>query len=215
MKVAVACLSLLMTGLFFAVAPSSAEELKLPDGLTMTFTLPDGWTYSRQAPQFLVEETVEHVTHELADQGKEVDAGQLRDAVNRRLATNEGFVYQPESHSMLLIDFSPLREGEAAPGRETVAQSARYAARELHQEEGAADVAAGSERTSFSGMPFAYRVDATYTMHDKPRRFIGIVGFRSPYWIYLYYTDTLTNNSDRKAMEELLQTARLTGANGG
>ena len=215
MKIAVACLFLLMTGLLFAAAPSSAEELTLPDGLTLTFTLPDGWAYSRQAPQFYVEETVEHVTHELADQGKKVESDRLRDAVTRRLATNEGFVYHPESHSMLLIDFSPLREGEAEPSRDTVAQSARYAAGELRQEEGAADVAAGSDRTNFSGMPYAYRVDATYTMHGEPRRFIGIVGFRSPYWIYLYYTDTLTNSSDREAMEELLRTARLAEAKGG
>lgn len=190
-----------------------AETLQLVPGVVLKVELPsDRWSISREAPPFLVEEIAEHLEHELLAQGKKVDPAALQEAAQKRLAANEAYIVNAASGAYLAIDFSALREGEAAPGKKAIAASAKYAGEGLVDEEGATEVRQKSSKTELRGAEFAYRVDASFRMHDEPRKFIGIVGFRAPYWFYLYYTDPLRDGGDIREMEQILQTLALSAS---
>lgn len=193
---------------FLLILPFSlaAETLQLVPGLALQVELPSSrWVVSREAPELLVEETAEHLEHELLAQGKKLDAAALKAAAVKRLAANEAYIFNPASGAHLAIDFSPLREGEGAPGKKTIAASARLAGESLEGEEGASEVRQESRKSSVKGAEAAYRVDATFRQHGEPRKFIGIIGFRAPYWFYLYYTDPLREPADEREMELILK----------
>jgi hypothetical protein len=201
-----------LVSVFLFTLPLSlpAETLDIVPGLVLKAEFPgDRWSITREAPSFLVEEIAEHLEHELLAQGKKVEPAALRAAAQKRLAANEAYIVNPTSGAYLAIDFSPLREGEAAPGKKAIAASARYAGEGLVDEEGATEVSQKSSKTELQGASVAYRVDASFRMHDEPRKFIGIIGFRKPYWFYLYYTDPLRDAADAREMEQILQSIVL------
>ncbi len=192
-----------------------AATLRIDSNTAMDFNLPgEHWLLFREAPAFLVDETMEHLGHELAGQGKSPGEEALRQAALKRLAANEAFLCNPASRACLVVDFSPLREGEEAPSRRAVAASARYAGEGLADEEGIADLQQKSEKYRLEGAETAYRIDASFRQHGEPRRFIGIVGFRQPCWFYLYYTDPLNEPKDYSEMEVVLDSLvlRATGS---
>lgn len=196
----------LLTG----AASLSAETITVVPGVALELNLPgQRWEMSRQAPGFLLRETAEHLEHELAAQGKQVDAESLREAADRRLAANELFVFNPESGAVLTIDFSPLKENEKAPGHRTVAASARYAGESLASEEGIEGAESRVDKVRISGADSAYRVRASYRQHGEPTKFTGIIGFIDPYWFFLYYTDPLRDPEDGKEMERMMETLVL------
>jgi len=201
-------LPLFMLALF--PVPLRAETLRVAPGVALQYTLPAAhWKVALEAPEFLLEETAEHLEHELAAQGKHLDASALQAAARKRLAANEAYIFNPDSGAYLAIDFSALRDGEKAPGRGAIAESARLAGESLESEEGTRDVRHDYRKAAVAGAEVAYRVDATFRHHDEPRRFIGIIGFRSPYWFYLYYTDPQRDAADVGEMEEILRTLIL------
>lgn len=203
---------LLLSALLMFPMTLSAETLRIGADLTVDFTLPgDRWVMTREAPAFLLEETVEHLEHELAAQGKHPDSDALKRAAEKRLAANEAYLCNPASHACMVIDFSPLREGEEAPGKRAIAASARYAGEGLEDEEGLSEVRQKNGSTRVKGADAAYRIDATFRSHGEPRRFLGIVGFRAPYWFYFYYTDPLKDLNDYGEMEAILGTFTLSG----
>jgi hypothetical protein len=196
--------------LLLVPAPVPAESLSIGPDLVLEFTAPSArWVLTREAPAFLLEETAEHLGHELAEQGRTPDAGAVRQAAVKRLAANEGYLCNPASGACLVIDFSPLRQDETPPSRKAVATSARYAAEGLAEEEGVTELRQSSGKARLAGADSASRIDASFHQHGEPRRFLGIVGFRDPYWFYLYYTDTLKNADDYGEMEGVLQTLVL------
>jgi len=195
---------------FLWAGPLAAETIRVRPDLIVELNLPSArWTISRQAPDFLLEETAEHLEHELAGQGKQLDPGKLRAAAVNRLAANEIFVFNPDSGAVLTLDFSPLREGEDPPGRKTVAASARYAGDSLASEEGITEVDAETGKTSVEGAEHAYRVAARYRHHGQPTEFVGIVGFVRPYWFFFYYTDPLKDRRDAGEMNTILASTVL------
>jgi hypothetical protein len=203
--------------LFLFISPLSlpAETLQLVQGLDLEIDLPsDRWSISREAPSFLIEEIAEHLEHELVAQGKKLDTAALRVAAQKRLAANETYIVNPISGAFMTIDFSPLREGEKAPGKKAIAASAKYAGEGLVDEEGASEVVQQSRKTEIRGAKIAYRIDASFRMHDEPRKFIGIVGFSAPYWFYFYYTDPLRDAGDIQEMEQILRTLKLSSTSG-
>lgn len=193
--------------------PLAAETVRISPELTVDLALPgEGWEISREAPAFLLADMVEHLEHELAAAGKEVDPGKVQALAARRLAANEAFVYNPASTAALTIDFSPLREGESPPSRRAVATSARYAGEGLADEEGVMELDQQSAKVAVAGAEYAYRVDARYRHHGRPTQFVGIVGFVSPYWFYLYYTDHLRDPRDAAAMDRTLEALTIRAA---
>ena len=191
-------------------AAAGPEVLTLADGTSLQFSLPaGGWIFSRTPPDFLVRDRAADLGDELAAKGQSPSPDQVEKLARQRLKENEGFVYQPQSESYLLIDFSPLAAGERPPGPAGIAASARAAAEMLGQEEGTTEAVTDQRRITFPGMTEAWRLDARYRLNGTPRRFIGIIGFRAPYWVFLYYTDKGVNAADPTRMEALLKGARI------
>ena len=207
MPILILCLLLVLGSPALAAGP---EALALADGTTLQFTLPaGGWVFGRTPPDFLVRATVADLGGELAAKGQPASPARVEALARERLGENEGFVYQPTSESYLLIDFSPLQQGEKPPGEAAIAASARDAAEVLQQEEGTAEVVTNRRRVEFPGLSWAWRLDARYRQDGAPRRFVGIIGFRAPYWVFLYYTDKGVNAADYGQMEALLAGARI------
>lgn len=207
--------AVLLAVLLFTCQPLSAETVRIQPDLTIELDLPgEEWKLSRQAPLFLEESTAEHLEHELEAAGKRVDSAKLQELAARRLSANEAFVYNPATGAVLTIDFSPLRDGESTPGRRALAASARYAAEGLADEEGFAEVTQQTAKIEVAGARYAYRIDARYRHHGEPTKFVGIVGFVSPYWFYLYYTDPLKDPRDAAAMDRVLKSLVVAPAAG-
>lgn len=189
-----------------------AETIAVDRNLSLRLDLPGGkWQLTREAPGFLVEETVEHLRHELAEKKQTVAPEKVQEAARKRLAANEAYLCQAESGACLAIDFSPLRPGEAPPSAKAVRASARYAAEGLADEEGISGLKQKVREVSLPGASAAYRIDASYRQHGEERTFTGIVGFAHPYWFYLYFTDPLRDRADAAAMEHTLKSAAVTG----
>ena len=91
-----------------------------------------------------------------------------------------------------------------------IAASARSAAQVLQQEDGTTEVVTEKRRVEIPGLRWAWRLDARYRQDGAPRRFVGIIGFRAPYWVFLYYTDKGVNAADCGQMEALLAGVRIT-----
>ena len=195
-------------------AAASPQQLVLANGSTLLFELPAGWVFSRTPPDFLVRETVADLDRDLAAKGKQLPPAQVAELARQRLLANEGFVYQATSRDLLLIDFSPLGPGEAAPDARALERSARYAADSLRQEPDAAEVEIACRPATLAWLPQAWRLDAHYRLAGTPRRFIGIIGFHAPFWIYLYYTDRGGDPAATAALEKLLQSARIAPRSG-
>lgn len=160
---------------------------------------------SREVPELLVAETAEHLMHELEAQGKQVPEEQVLAAARKRLAANEVFIYNPKTGATLTVDFSPLRADEGQPGRTSIEQSAQFAAQGLEEEEGLSDVTHKTSKASIFGLQYAYRIDADFQKHARATRFLGIVGYTSPYWCFFYYTDPLEDPQDYAEMDALLK----------
>jgi hypothetical protein len=210
-KLAFSMIVFLLTG----AVSVAAETINVVPGVALEVNLPgQKWELSRQAPEFLVLETAEHLEHELAAQGKQVDAEKLKEAAGKRLAANELFIFNPESGAVLTVDFSPLRENEKAPRDRTVAASARYAGESLSDEEGIEGVKSKTDRVKLAGAGSAHRIRASYRQHGKPVKFTGIIGFVDPYWFFLYYMDNLRDPGDGAEMGEILESLALKPAGG-
>ncbi len=204
---------LLIVGLSACAAtpPQVNRTVEISPGLSLGVYLPsDRWTMTSEIPEFLVEDRAEHIEHELAEKGQKVSRDQLLDAARKRLAANELFIFNPASKASMEIDFSPLKDGEAAPSRRTVAASARYAGDSLSQEEGVSEARFSDRKADVFGARDAYRLDADYKHHDEKTRFLGIVGFAAPYWFYAYYTDHLAVPSDHQEMDRIVRSLLIT-----
>ncbi len=190
-----------------------AQTFQLAPGFTLDVSVPEGrWRISQTPPELLVEETAEHLEHEMAEKGQQVDPERLRDHARERLGANELFIFNPESGSNLMVDVSALGEGEAAPSKRAIQTSARYAGESLSSEEGVSNVTSEVNRVRLEGVRAAFRLDASYLQHEEPRTFVGIIGFADPYWVFIYYTDHRTDSADLPEAEEIFRSMRITGA---
>jgi hypothetical protein len=205
-RLAILCLG------FLLILPSLAlgVSVAVDDRLQLDLDLPgERWILSREAPDFLVEKAVADLEAELLGQGKNPDREAIDVAARRRLGANEAFIFNPLSRAHLLVDFSPLRPGEDPPSARTVALSARYAGEGLEQEEGYREVKQKSGKTTLAGAETASRIDASYLRRGEPGVFVGIIGFASPCWFYLYYTDSLRDPRDLPEMETIFRSMRI------
>ncbi len=199
----------LMLCLVLMAGPVFAETVEVVPGTFLEFSLPnERWQHASEPPTFLVDKTAAHLDPNM----KKMIGSQTmssRDVALKILSANELFIYNAASEAFLAVDFSPLREGEDAPSRRTIAASARLAGESLANEEGLSDVVQDTSKTRIDGADYAYRLDAGFHKHGDDIRFIGITGFAEPHWFYLYYTDYNQSSQDLAEMETLLKTVRI------
>lgn len=196
------CLAIIM--LACLCPPAAAATLQVTDNLRLDYQLPEGWQATPAAPEFLVRQTVEHVSMHLREAGKALPAS-LESQVRERLANNELFIYHEQTRAHLDIDFSPIDASENPPLRETVAKSADYAEQELSSEPDVTELESRTGAYTLSGADYAYRIDASFKRDGEPHRFVGIIAFAGRHWLFLYYTDETLLDSDLQQLDELLK----------
>jgi hypothetical protein len=192
-------------------APTLAEEKGQPQiyeissSIQLRMALPGkAWTVSKAAPQYLLKERAEDMKHDLETQGKKATEKQIMGQVEKEISSDQVFVFNPESKSLLEISFSPLRSGEKAPSGKTLENSAKFAGESMTSEEGVTDSKYHIRRVDFAGAERAYRLDIDFKMDGSPRKFIGFIGFAKGNWFFFYYTDRMGNDTDYADMEILL-----------
>lgn len=184
--------------------PVVAATLQISDHLSLDYQVPEGWQTRSTAPDFLVRQTIEHVSMHLREAGKAIPAS-LDSQVRERLANNELFIYHEQTRAHLDIDFSPIDASETPPLRKTVAKSAEYAELELSSEPDITDLESHSGAYPLVGADYAYRIDASFKRDGVPQRFVGIIAFAGRHWLFLYYTDETLLDSDLQQLDELLK----------
>ena len=195
--------------------PGVTRTVQINSDLTVGLAIPgQRWELARQIPEFLVEDQAEHLARELGGQGRNVSREELVALARKRLGTNELFLFNPATKAHLEVDFSPLFAQETAPSEEAVALSVRYAAESLSREEGVSDVRTRSKKVLVHGALAAYRLDAEFLMHGSRTRFVGVVGFYSPYWFYFYFTDPMKDPEDYEEMGNILKSLAITPPRG-
>ena len=196
-------------------AGMSETQLQVAADLQMGLYLDkDRWRVAQEPPEWLVEEAAEHLEHELAEQGRHPAAEEIETLARERLNNNEFFIYNPDSGAHLEVDVSKLRSGESPPSALTVQRSAEYAGESLGSEEGVSGVSFETENILIPGTKSASLLQARYQHHDEPLRFLGVIAFADPYWIFLYYTDPLQDPADYEAMETALRTFSIRPGSG-
>jgi len=195
--------------LIFLPTFNYAESLQVSAEVKLSFRIPEGWVRAEDPPVVLLEEMAEHIAGEASEKGYSPDRTQLLNAARKRLAANEVLLFNPKSRAYLTIDFSHLNQGEQTPGKELIRLSAKYAGDSLEHEGGVSHLKGSIREISIAGGGYSYRYDADYLLHDEPRHFSGIIGFVSPYWYFIYYTDLLTDPRDEERSEQLFKSLRM------
>ncbi len=202
-------ITLLLIGLLIPLYGLAATYLVKPDLVMDVATPASGWRASPAPPAFLVDKTANGMSDGMFAKARKAGLETREQAALKMLGANELFVYNPASRAYLQIDLSSLRDGEKAPAAQTLKRSACYAGESLAREPGISAVDYRCRKALLPGLKPAYRVDADYQQNGHRGQFSGIVGFVPPYWVYLYYTDPLSNSADRGQMEQLFGAIRF------
>lgn len=191
------------------VSTSWGESVRLAEDLTIDVTLPASrWEMSSAPAQALLDETVEHLHHELEGKGKDLSGDAIKQLAVKRLAVNELFL-RSESGAHIEIDVSPLNSGEEGPSARGVEKSAEYAGQSMESEEGVEDAAAHVKKVDLQGVSYVFRLDLDYKLHGQKMKFVGLIGFEDPYWLYFYATNPLNDDRDTEEIEAILQSLKV------
>ena len=187
----------------------SAQQFEPRPGLKVILPeVSDAWQAGAEAPANLLEHMIEHLREDAARSGQSPTEEQLSRAAQQRLATNDLFVFNPDSGAHLLISFSALDKNEAPPSMRAIELSARYAADGV-VDEGWENVKVRQNSAQIDGAASAQRFEIDYSHEGEDSRFVGVVGFAAPYWFWLYANDHLADPEDRQVIETLLSGIRL------
>ena len=197
-------LMLTMIALLAMAGTVAADEAKLVDNCSLSYTLPSGqWQASTDPPEAAIDAMVEEMEEDAASKGRTVDPDKLRQTAARNLRSNELFIFNPASTAWLMVDVSPLEPKEEAPTPAMVETSLEYSRQELAATADEGTFKGELASAEVSGLLFASRLDATYLKDGKPDNFIGIIGFANPYWVYLFYNGS-GNPTENAEMEKML-----------
>lgn len=206
----IVALLLAVSGCSPALKPTPTHRLQIDDRMFLAMALPSPrWQFSTEAPAFVSKKMTDHLRQEVVAVAPEISEEQLLLLAQKRLAVNEGYVFNQHSGACLMIDFSSRRQGIADPTRAELKESAYGALLALANEEGVTDLETRITSSYIAGPAKACKVEARYLLEGQPRLFIGVIGFASPYRIYLYYNDSLRDPRDRVEMEQILNSLQL------
>ncbi len=193
-----------------ALKPSPTHRLQIDKHLELAMALPSSrWQLSEEPPAFLAQKISDHLRQEVSSFAPSVNDNQLLLLARKRLAVNEGYVFNEHSGAWLMIDFSLRRESRNAPTLSELRASAYGSLLALENEEGVADLESRIGSLSIDGGSRASKIEANYCLDGKPQLFIGIIGFKAPYRFYLYYNDSLRDPQDQIEMHQILNSLQL------
>jgi hypothetical protein len=202
-------LSLVIIILLSPVGVYSAS-LDIAPGKVLHLSLPsEHWTISSVPPEFLVDEMAGHLNDGMLKMARQAGIEDRRGAALHLLSQNELFVYQAATGAHMQIDFSRLRDGESVPSRKTVEVSAEYSGQALVNED---DVDLDNfEVVAFDlpGTSATFRLSAEYDKHGRRYNFVGLIGYADPYWVYFYYTEPSSADSDTEEIDSLMSSISI------
>ncbi len=206
----VAVFLLTVLGCAPALKPKPTHRLAIDQHLQLGLFLPSSrWQFSKEPPAFFAQKMTEHLRREISVYVPEVKDKHLLSLAQKRLAVNEGYVFNRHSGALLMIDFSSRRERESAPALSDLQASAYGSLIALENEEGVTDLKSHIDSLAIQGGSRASRVKASYFLDGKPRFFMGIIGHKAPYRFYLYYNDPLLDPQDRIEMERIFNSLQI------
>ena len=189
---------------------SAAETFQVVPGQVLHLRLPaSGWHAGDEPPEFLVEERLATLSDGMLAMMKKSGMTDRRMAVIKMLGNNELFVYKTATGAHMEVDFSALQPGDAKPTAEHIRGSAEYAGQSLQSEENYQDARYRVTAVTIPGLNDAHRLEAAYKRYGQPGKFVGIIGFSDPYWVFFYYTDPLSNPDDLSELNAILQSLRI------
>lgn len=190
--------------------PDPTHFLSIDKQLQLGLVLPGfRWQLSKEPPAFWTHKMIAHLRREMSALAPSIDDRQLLWLAKKRLAVNEGYVFNKHSGALLMIDFSLRREAKHVPTQSALRASAYGSVLALENEQGVAQLESRIGSLRIDGGSRASKVEAKYSLDGEPRLFIGVVGFRAPYRFYFYYNDSLRNPRDRIEMDQILNSLQL------
>lgn len=205
--------AILALSVIFLPRHSAADALRLVSDTIIHYQLPSSrWQVSVEPPQLAIDAMYVDLVHDKKKKGEDFDPDTLRSAAVRFLQTNNLYIYNVKSEAYLMISLSPYAEKSGPPNAKTIRNSAERVATAISEHADVDDLT--PYRTTISaieipGMKYATRIDSNFPLFGEPHRFIGIVAFSHPYWIFIYYNDKLASDSDLAEMQEIFRSVRL------
>jgi hypothetical protein len=193
-----------------AIKPAPTHHLSIDKHLQLAMVLPSPrWQLSEEPPGFFAQKMTDHLRQEVSAFKPDIEDKQLLLLAQKRLAVNEGYVFNRHTGALLMIDFSLRRENKDAPTLSELQASAHGSLLVLENEEGVTDLKSRIGSLTIDGGSRASKMEATYSLDGKPQLFMGIIGFMAPYRFYLYYNDSLEDPQDRIEMNIILNSLQL------
>lgn len=206
----VAVFMLTAIGCFPASRPTPTHHLSIDKGLQLAMALPSPrWQFSKEPPAFFAQKMTEHLRREVSAYAPKIEEKQLLSLAQKRLAVNEGYVFNPHTGALLMIDFSLRRESKNDYTLSDLEASAYGSLLALENEEGVTALRSRVDSLAIVGGSRASKVEANYSLDGKPRLFMGVVGYKAPYRFYLYYNDSLQDPQDRMEMDRIFNSLQF------
>jgi hypothetical protein len=205
-----------LAGLFLTLLlPSLAVAAGYPLVPTKAyFDLPsERWQVSSEPPEAAIQAMMDDSLIDARQKGKEVDRAKLRAKALRYVSMNELFVVNPATSAFLMIDLSPLKDGEKAPDQKLITASLEAALEELKGQTNQPDQLKHEiHPVKIPGLQYGMRLDADFQSFadpedltkTRPHHFTGIIGYCAPYWVFFYYNDKKLDPRDQVEMDQLL-----------
>ncbi|APG26916.1 hypothetical protein A7E78_03125 [Syntrophotalea acetylenivorans] len=157
-----------------ATRQTPTHHLSIDEHLQLALVLPSPrWQLSEEPPDFLAQKMTDHLRQEVSAFAPDIEVKQLLSLAQKRLAVNEGYVFNKHSGALLMIDFSLRREGKGGPALSELQASASGALLALENEEGVADLESHIGSLAINGGSRAGKMEANYSLDGKPQLFMG------------------------------------------
>jgi hypothetical protein len=193
---------------------SIAQSVRLPSDTVINFTLPsDRWDVSVEAPELAIEAMVADMVYGRQRNGISFDRKELLEKAKKLIKVNNLFIYNTETEAYLMVSFSPHGQREKPLSKKHIRRSVEWTVEALDDHAGVSELASSQttvEPVEIPGVEYAQQVTSNNPLFGDPHKFIGIIGYAYPYWVFMYYNDKVKDSTDYSEMQQILKSIKLT-----
>ena len=193
---------------------SFAQSIRMPSDTVINFTLPsDLWDVSVDAPNAAIEAMVAHMVYDREKNGVKFDIEELRATAKKLNKVNNLFIYNAGTEAYLLFSFSPHSRSEKPLSEKLIRNSVKWTIGALDDNAGVSDLNSYQttvEPVEIPGIEYAQQVTSNNPLFGDPHKFIGVIGYAYPYWVFLYYNEKVKNSTDFPEMQQVIKSIKLT-----
>lgn len=205
---------LLLILLFFLPHVSFADTSRLPSNYIVNYELPsDRWEVSADAPELAIQAMMVDMEHDQKKKGETVDMSKLRESAEKFIKVNNLFIYNQATEAYLMISLSPASSKGGIPTESSIRASVKWTVDSLkdHAEVGELSQYKTEVKSSnIPGVDYAMQVTSDLPLFGEPHRFIGVIGYAHPYWVFFFYNDKARDPRDMEEMALLIKSIKLT-----